>query len=368
MGTPADGFGNTFQLRAPLTYSAAAIERGRLTVGFIGGSITAAKTGTRWPEPFAAWLADAHPGLELVIENAAIGATGSDLAVFRAQRDILSRQCDLVFVEFSVNDADQPTSRRMRSREGLLRQLLAVPGDVVIVHTFRPEMLEDMRAGRVPASIAEFEQLAEHYRLSSVWMGLHAWREVEQGLMKWEEWLPDGLHPEQRGSLSYAQSVTAFCTAALAAPNRSRGLARSLPPLFDRGAWERVGFVPFSAVHRTGPWMIRRWVADAFIDQVLQCTAEGAKLRFTFAGRGLVLGFDFGHASGEVRYRLDGGEWVQTLRPRFAWHGESGWYRPTVVADDLATGTHSFELETLAVTNAGRTSATTTIAFFGVIQ
>ncbi|HEX2948401.1 MAG TPA: hypothetical protein VHV83_02335, partial [Armatimonadota bacterium] len=62
-------------------------------------------------------------------------------------------------------------------------------------------------AGQMPASIREFEELADHYGIPSVWMGLHAFNDVKAGRMRWEEWLPDGLHPQDRGSYSYAQSV-----------------------------------------------------------------------------------------------------------------------------------------------------------------
>ena len=42
------------RVRRPLARTAAALARGHLTLGFLGGSITDAKTGTRWPEPFVA--------------------------------------------------------------------------------------------------------------------------------------------------------------------------------------------------------------------------------------------------------------------------------------------------------------------------
>ena len=38
--------------------------------------------------------------------------------------EILARGCDLVFVEYATNDYGEPTDRRTRTREGLLRQLL----------------------------------------------------------------------------------------------------------------------------------------------------------------------------------------------------------------------------------------------------
>lgn len=368
MSDPLVSLGPVARVRGSFSHVRAALARGRITVGFLGGSITAARTGTRWPEPFLAGLLATYPGLRVVVENAAIGATGSDLAVFRAQRDIIARGCDLVFVEYSVNDFDQPTGQRRRTREGLVRQLLAAPCDVVIVHAFRQEMLPDLLAGRLAASVAEFEELAAHYDMSSVDMGLHALREVRGGLLKWEEWLPDGLHPEQRGSLSYAQSVNAFFADALARPAGSaEGRERLSVPL-SAGAWERVSFVPFSEVELDGPWTVRRWVSDAWIDQVLHCTAQDATLRFKFTGRGLVLGFDFGHASGEIRYRIDGGAWEQTHRERFAWHGDSGWFRPTLIADDLTTGNHTFELKAIPALHAGRVAAGTTVAFFGVMH
>jgi hypothetical protein len=354
------------RVRRPLARTAAALARGHLTVGFLGGSITDAKTGTRWPEPFVAWLTATYPDVRFTVENAAVGATGSDLAVFRCQRDILTHGCDLVFVEYAVNDFDQPTARRNRTREGLLRQLLAADGDVVLVHAFRPEMLDDLLAGQSPASIAEFERLAEHYGVGSVNAGLHSLRQVQSGLLTWSEWLPDGLHPEQRGSLSYAESVIAFFKTALAAvpPSRAR---TPLPPPLTPGAWERIAFIPLATVTRHGPWTLRRWTAHAWIDQVLHCTAPEATLRFPFTGRGLVIAFDFGHASGEIRYRIDGGAWIVTARERPAWLGTTGWFRPTVIADDLVSGPHLCELVTTPAIHAGRIATTTTLAFFGVL-
>jgi len=362
--------GPVLRHRAPLQRSRAALHRGALTLGLLGGSITAPKTGTRWPEPLIGWLAQRYPSLRLRVENAALGATGSDLGVFRAGPEIIARDCDIVFVEYAVNDVGQPTERRNRTREGLLRQLLAAGCDVVIVYTFCPEMLVDMEAGRVPPTIAEFEVLAGHYGIGSVWMGLHAWTEVQRGLMTWSEWLPDGLHPESRGSLSYAQGVIAFCEAAWNPPPDPAvaPVPTALPTALHEGCWEKVSLLPLEQPECTGPWSWQRWWSCLGVTRVLHTTAPGARLRFSFHGRGLVLGFDFGRSSGEVRFRVDQGEWVTTQRERPDWVGDSGWFRPTVVADDLVSGSHTFELETLTSLHAGRLGSTTTLAFFGILQ
>lgn len=355
--------------RRPLVRSQRALAAGRLTVGFLGGSITAPKTGTRWPEAWIDALGQRHPQVRPVVENAALGATGSDLAVFRAEEEIIVRGCDLVFVEYSVNDYDQPAVRRGRTREGLVRQLLAAGIDVVLVHTFRAEMLSDLDAGRDPASVADFERLADHYGVGSVQAGLHAWRQVREGRMTPDEWLPDGLHPERLGSGLYAEAVHAFCAASWdLAATRASAPATPLPAPLDPGCWERVALLPLEQVACSGPWTLRRWFHCAGMVRALHTTAARAGLRCAFDGRGLVLGFDFGRDSGEVRYRVDGGDWVSTQRDRPPWCEARGWFRPTVVADDLSAGPHAFELETLPGRTDGVETTETTIGLVGVIR
>ncbi len=336
------------QRRGGLPRTRRQLRNGALTVGFIGGSITDARPGWNWPEPVSAWLVENFPGVRLSIENAAIGATGSDLAVWRAERDLIERRCDLVFIEFAVNDLASPSEQRQRAREGLLRKLLAGDGrDLLLVYTYSQPMYADMLAGQAPASIAEFEQLAEHYGLSSVWMGLHALQEVQQGRLRWEDWLPDGLHPQQRGSLSYAQSVIGLLEQELlAGPDEASGLdSRACPTPLNPRHWAGAYRLPFEQVQLEGPWSVRNWPKLAWIEHVLHSSAVGARLSFTFEGRGLALGFDFGRSSAEFSYQLDGGPWQLSQRDRPDWCPPDGWYRPFHVADDLPPGQHKLALE-----------------------
>jgi lysophospholipase L1-like esterase len=369
--SPIDRLGPVVRRRGTLDRTVAALARGELTVGFLGGSITSPQGGARWPAPLAGWLADAFAGVRISVENAALGATGSDLAAFRAQPEIIARGCDLVFVEYGTNDFGEPTPRRTRTREGLLRQLLRDgKRDVVLVYTYCPEMHADIFAGTVPSTIAEFEALAERYGLSSVWMGLHALREVRRGLLTWEEWLPDGLHPENRGSLVYAHSVTAFLAEALA-PAGGAGApaaAGALPPPSVPGCWERVRILPFSEVEWSGPWTAQRWKDCLGLDRVLLSTAPGARLRVAFSGRGLFLTFDFGKTSGEIRYRVDGGEWRLSERDCPSWVGACGWPRSLLIDEALPPGPHQFELETLPGSVTAGRGTRTAIGLFGVIE
>jgi hypothetical protein len=353
--------------RAPLCRTWEALRQGRITLGFIGGSITDPRPGYTWPEPVIAWFVGTFPRARVRVENAAIGATGSELAVFRAQRDLIARGCDIVFIDYAVNDGGEPPEKRERTREGLLRKLLAGQGrDVVLAHTFCQDHYAPFLAGRQPASIADFEKLAEHYAIGSVGMGLHALREVQRGLLRWEEWLPDGLHPQHRGSLSYAQAVIGF----LEAERRRRrpgGARRPLPPPLNPRNWEHARVLPFSKVRLQGPWTVRRASRLVWMDEILSTAAPGARLAFEFRGRGLSLGFDFGKTSAEFRWRLDGGAWQDSKRDRPDWCGPDGWYRVSSVADDLTPGRHAFELEVVHGNAAGCTGTNFQLALIGVV-
>lgn len=431
--------------RAPLARLRAAIARGSVTLGFLGGSITEARPGHNWPEKVVAWLVERYPHVRFTVENAAIGATGSNLAVFRLERDILAHRCDIVFVEYAVNDYYGDHERRKRSREGLLRRLLAESdADLVLAYTYLQAMYAEMAAGEVPDSIAELEQLGERYNIGSVWMGLYALDEVRRGRMNWEEWLPDGLHPTHRGSYSYAQSVIAFLqreleaeaeaeaeaepllnavggtaaagaaaaelatalaaeeTAAVAAAGAAsakeaavvtdgavsakeagplsapaashtqlvrggRGPDGALPAPLNARHWAGASTVPFADVQLDGPWMIQRSANIVWIGQMLATSAIGAKLRFAFRGRGLVLGIEFGKLFADLRCRIDGDE-VREIRPeRAEWCPPEGLYHVEAIAEELEDGVHEVELEVVHGNGLRCEGTRCRIAFIGVL-
>lgn len=359
------------QQRGRLKHTRHRLREGKLTLGFLGGSITDARLSYNWTESVLRWFQQQFPFVKIVIENAAIGATGSDLATFRVQRDIIQRHCDLVFVEYAVNDNDRVLIGTAKySREGLLRKLLVCDScDVILVYAFLQEWYQDMMNDQLPTSIAELEELGQHYHLSSVWMGLHGLREIQMGQMKWEEWLPDGLHPRFRGSLSYGQSVVKLLEKDLnSTPEGQELLVREqLPASLFPGNWEHTTMLPLDVPHREGPWVIRRSAHIVWIDQVLSTSAIGARLKFSFTGRGLALGFDFGKSSAEFVYRLDGDDWKKMVRARPDWCGNSGWFHLSLIADDLPQSEHFFELEVIHGDRLECTGTNFELALIGII-
>jgi lysophospholipase L1-like esterase len=333
-----------------------AIAEGQLSIGFLGGSITDGANESNWPEPVTRWLLQRFPDVRLRIENAAIGATGSDSACVRARHEIIERGCDLTFVEYVVNDYGHPSERRGRSREGLIRQLLAAGQDVVLVYTYCPEMREDIERGEIPPSVAEFEALAAHYALGSVWSGLHALRAVAAGALTLEEWLPDGLHPSPQGSQLYADVVIQFLeqtTRNLESESLETPESR-LPKALDAAHWQHIESFSLSSIEADANWLLRRVHTLYHVEQVLETQSGGAELSFDFQGRGLLPLCDFGHNSADFQFRFDQGPWQFAERERPSWCGARGLVRAFLAADDLEAGRPSFRASGFALSRRTR--------------
>ena len=205
--------------RRPLKQWNLCLQNGVVTIGFLGGSITDARPRHNWPEYVREWLMSTYSIVRFRIENAAIGATGSDLAALRVKRDIIERKCDVVFIEYAVNDKDVSSERRRRTQEGVIRQLYkAGITELVFVYTFSGDMKEEMEHGRYPVSIAELEELASHYHIPSIWVGKYGLEQVAEGKLSMGQWLPDGLHPQEQGSRIYADCVISYLRSELHKP------------------------------------------------------------------------------------------------------------------------------------------------------
>lgn len=333
--------------RGSLRHTEAALASGAATLGFLGGSITQG-ISANWTEPVISWFQNQFPDVRFVVENAAIGGTGSNLAVFRAEKHIIDRNCDLVFVEYVAND-DPRNPSTAAAREGLLRKLLRAGIDVVLVYTYRQTMYEDMMNGRVPSGVAGYETLAEHYGVSSTWAGLYAFREVAAGAMAWDVWLPDGLHPGERGSLSYGQSVISLLRDLLTCsearqPAESSAATGRLPDPLDHRHWETAHVLSFDEVSTSRHWSLRRWPYWPWTDQVLYTSAVGAELEFSFTGGGIAVGLDTGKLGAAIEACIDDGEINRVIPPVVEWWPDRGIYQLALLADNLARGRHHVRL------------------------
>jgi hypothetical protein len=116
-----------------------------------------------------------------------------------------------------------------------------------------------------------------------------------------------------------------------------------------------------------GPWTVRQWYNIPGISHVLYTRAVGAKLSFTFEGRGLTLGFDFGTGHADFRWRLDDGEWTTRNMNRPEWVNAKGWARMVCLADDLPPGKHKVDMEFIHGDRERCTGTNVHLAVIGIV-
>ena len=302
------------------------------------------------------------PDVAISVRNAGVGGTASNYGAFRAERDIIDKNCDLVFIEFAVNDRSMEKDYSMRCREGLIRKFLKADCDVVIVYTYCKEMYEPMMNGEVPESIRNYEELAEHYGISSVWMGKYAFDEYRAGIMRFEEWLPDGLHPQDRGSYSYGQSVLKFIEPEI----NSTSPRMSLPKPLKEDNWENCEMIPFDSIMWRKPWRLRDNSRFHIRNEYLDTSAAGAQLTVDFEGTGLTMVLMKGVMSACLKYRIDGGEWIDEPGGTAVemWQGNNDWFKFITLCEGLDYGKHTFELEVQANPKGSRCC----IEMFGALK
>lgn len=178
----------------------------RLTVGFIGGSITQGFSATDPEKCYAArtfgWLKKVFPNTEFDYVNAGIGATDSQFGAARVQEDLLQRLPDLVFVEFSVNDHSTP--HFCETYEGLVRQIYgsASAPAMVLIHNVYYD------TGKSAAYY--HAQVGRHYDLPCISIQNSIYPAVAAGRLPAEKITADFLHPNDLGHELVASVITNF--------------------------------------------------------------------------------------------------------------------------------------------------------------
>lgn len=332
----------TIMIRNDLCSLQMALKNNRLTVGFLGGSITENRVPHNWPEVVTRYLLSLNPSLFLKIENAAIGATGSDLGLIRVREDIIDKHCDIVFLEYAVNDFYTPQQIRFDQMEGLIRRIKEESKcDIVLVYTYLQDMQKDFIQNRYPDVIKDYEKLADYYGINSAFVGKIAYDQVIQGLMRFEEWLPDGLHPQYRGSLAYGEAVIELIKKSFGTNHCPNYISK--PPI-SPSHWQHAKSIPLDAIEIKPPFFIKRCSTQAFVKDVIYTSTIGAHLQIKYVGTALLIVFDFGKRSSEFRYRLDGGQYIDVNRDRPSWVGNSGWLRPYIIGELNRYGEHHVDI------------------------
>lgn len=213
LGNSLVSVGNTERIHAAIEKA----KRGeQVTICYLGGSITegasAKPQATRCyaylsAQQFAEKFMPDRKQLKYV--NAGISGTPSVLGITRLEKDVLSKNPDIVFVEFAVNDSNQTPYRIVY--ESMIRKLLASDTQpaVILIFTFL-----DSGYSCQP----HMQQVGKQYDLGMISVKDAIQPQITMKKMTWSDYSDDYAHPNTEAHAFIADMIGYYFDQAAATP------------------------------------------------------------------------------------------------------------------------------------------------------
>ena len=256
-----------------------------ITVAYIGGSITEGLTVAPknpelcWAQLSYKWLCEQYPNTKINFVNAGLSGTPSILGNVRLERDVLSHDPDICFVEFAVNDGTEQKYRV--AYDNLVRTLLTADKDIAPVllftvikngHSCQPHMSE----------------IGNHYGLPMISEPDSLGVEFAEGRMTWEDYSEDESHPHKRGHEIVCDFVTNYFEKVMAQVDENTGTVnKELPEPKYSDKYMNVHFIDSATLTPEldgfeksdgHTWFHNDWVYQG---------REGASMKFTITCKSL---------------------------------------------------------------------------------
>jgi lysophospholipase L1-like esterase len=276
---------------------------GKLTVAFLGGSITQGSLASEPKNCYAYrtyhWWEQSFPEAEIFYWNAGIGGTTSHLGVARLEEEVLSQKPDFIIVEFSVNDEDV-NPHFEETYESLVRRILEAPWKpaLLLVHNVRYNDGGNAELMHRP--------VGERYHLPCISMKPVLYAKVAEGTLEKRSITPDDLHPNDLGHELVAKIITTYLEGArekamtLGADANCGGEADAedhflpLPIPLTRSAYEKVNryrnyqIDPTECQGFTPDGTLQACISDCF-KRGWTATERGAKIAFCVQGENIAI-------------------------------------------------------------------------------
>ena len=319
----------------------------KLTIGYFGGSITegagASDPSKPWRALMTAWFRKQYPDCEITEIQAAIGGTGTELGVFRCERDLTSKKPDLVFMEFSINDSGLKVTDILANSEAIIRKIYAANPycEIVYVHTTSRDYSGRLEHGSIFSSRAAHAVVMEHYHIPQLDIGEILRTRVLTEFKDWSAVLKDSVHPNDTGYSIYGETLISFVKGQLQGEPEESLIPAILPEPISTENRETARLEnACEAISDAAGWTKTAQSLCGRYDNYIEATVPGSGFEYRFTGRCIGLYVMMAADSGDLYYRIDGGS-EQMYR---TWDGFCKRFNRAfgkILAKGLADGEHT---------------------------
>ena len=314
--------GNTERIREKIAKAQAGEE---VTIGYIGGSITQDGAATTHDNCFAKLSYEYFKntfgkGNNVKYVNAGLAGTSSVVGNMRVDNDIFAKNCDIIFIEFAVNDMGD--ERFKKSYEALVNKCIDQPNNpAVICINLCTKDGDGNQAWMAP--------IAENYDLAII-SGRDAVKNgIKAGTLNWDKdyGSNDTIHPGNGGHKLIADIIAYYYRQALKSENTSDSYVKPETSVNGRdyATAKLVNINDLQNLNK-GAWRDAR--------EGLSFSKQGNDpLKFTVQGKGILLMFQSNQNSslGTVVVNVNGQSKKVTAKLPYTWGGKDGdlgYYQP----------------------------------------
>jgi hypothetical protein len=176
-----------------------------LTIVFLGGSITQGCNSTSYEKCYVEltykWFKEKFSNANVKHINAGVGATGSLIGAHRVERQVISQNPDIVFVDAAVNDDEGYYCKA--AYESLIRSLL--------VSESKPAVVEVFMTMDTGFNVQEQQvEIGNRYNIPMISFRDALKCQVIKNKMKFADVLTDEVHPNDCGHYIISQLLINF--------------------------------------------------------------------------------------------------------------------------------------------------------------
>ena len=335
--------GNTARIRDKI---AKAQSGEPVTIGYLGGSITEGGSASS-PSKYYVTLASEYfsstfgKGGNVKSVNAGLAGTSSVVGNIRVDNDIFSKNCDIIFIEFAVND--QGSTRFQKSYESLVKKCLMQDNEPAVALITLCQKSGDSNQDWM-------QKIAENYDLPLISGKNAVMNGIQAGTLNWDRdyGSGDNIHPGDGGHKLISEIIAYYYRQALRSEHNSDSYEIPSKEVFGAD-YATAKLVDFS--------QLQNFSAGSWTRGNGSYTKNGGQpMKFTVNGKGILLLFQSNsNGMGAVNVSANGKTNKVSANLQWTWGGKDGdvgYYQDTAGKLDIEIsdgGSGNFVLYGIAV-------------------
>ncbi len=196
--------GNTYRLTKKLE----AAENGeKLTMAYLGGSIT---EGKKYTTPFSNYVKTTFATGGFTEVNAGLSGTSSVVGLVRSESNIVEKNPDIIFIEFSVNDHEDIMYKKCF--ESVIKKFLDLPNEPAVI-----ALINRSKGGF--SSQEQMVKAGKNLDIPIISMDNALTKAFNSGLLSTGDYFSDEYHPHDKGGQLIADCLGYFFRKAMKTEN-----------------------------------------------------------------------------------------------------------------------------------------------------